>query len=196
MTRSIARFLQGLWQGVRSTCPRCPSQPTHRWNASTIFLSKDWRRVCSLGLQGLITFFFLAREESLPFDEAGRDPHQQKKRKTHTSVVHFYRTFSCPSLQESTGQIMLKLNNTRIFMHVRQTERRFEHYLSCTFLKRRTWKRSKEMNNGILRLCVFRSLKTHTVFVSQASENFCGDRFGLHKKCPVCGRQGGRRQGW
>ena len=29
---------------------------------------------------------------------------------------------------------------------------------SCTFLRRRTWKRSKEMNNGSLRRCAFRSL--------------------------------------
>ena len=38
------------------------------------------------------------------------------------TVGHFSRTFSCPTPQESTGQIMLKLNNTRIFMHVRKTE--------------------------------------------------------------------------
>ena len=44
-----------------------------------------------------------------------------KNRASQTSVGHFFSTFSCPR-QESTGQRMLKLNNTRIFMHVRQTE--------------------------------------------------------------------------
>ena len=45
-------------------------------------------------------------------------------------MIHIFLTFSCPSLQESTGQIMLKLNKTRIFMHVRQTERHKKQMLT------------------------------------------------------------------
>ena len=60
-----------------------------------------------------------------------RDPktHSLKLQQV-TSVVHIFLTFSCPSLQESTGQIMLKLNKTRSFMHVRQPERHKKQMLT------------------------------------------------------------------
>ena len=48
--------------------------------------------------------------------------YRSKMTPSQTSVGHFFRSLSCPSLQESTGQKMLKLNNTRIFMDVPHTE--------------------------------------------------------------------------
>ena len=54
------------------------------------------------------------------------DRKSSRDQKTHNLKLPLgisFERFSCPSRQESTGQIMLKLNNSRIFMHVRQTER-------------------------------------------------------------------------
>ena len=58
-----------------------------------------------------------------------KEKYQTSKNTQSQTVGHVSRTFSCPSLQESTGQIMLKLNNTGIFMHALKTEWHKKCYL-------------------------------------------------------------------
>ena len=53
------------------------------------------------------------------------------------TVRHFSQTFSCPCPQERTGQIMLKRNNTRIFMHVQKTEWHKQQML--------TWEKGRQL---------------------------------------------------
>ena len=82
---------------------------------------------------------------------------QWKNAYFHTNIFHFIfcsRTFSCPSLQESTGQIMLKLNNTRIFMRARKIEWHKQQMLTWEKGRQLGWTLTKKVLVGEKKLQV------------------------------------------